>query len=1333
MKNFKKSLNLICIVFLITTQFNFLFAQENFQAKPINEAGQKTDTSNREEKNYVPWEILVKFKPSKLNLKSLWSKSTLKSFGVNNNLQTKDTIDSRNIAIFKIENNQNFDQKLNELNNSVDVEYAEPNYIYRTSATTFNDPYTGNLRALPKIDRYEGYEMFSGNVVTTWTVVAVVDAWVAHYHPDLATNMWNGSSCKDDAGAALNNCVHGYDFADNDLDPFPVRSDHGTHVAGTIAAAANNGSWIIGINPHAQIMAIRVWDDSMTLENIIRWIDFARQNGAKIINASFGGRGYSTWMYDAINAFRSAWWLFIAAAWNGDNYDANGMAGDNHDTASQNVYPCDYTLDNIICVAATDSSDGIASFSDYWSTSVDLWAPWVSIYSTEYAKNTFTGFRDDFESYATWYTPSTWMTGWSSNNRWILNIWWWRQNVFFSDMAYPYANNTDTFVQTGKDLSVYSGATVSFWALCDTQYNTSSWTDYMSLEMSSNGVDFTWLSIMELGDYRRDEVSLDDDYDVDNNTNSPLSWTYMELSADIPRSYLTNNFTLRFRWTSNGSDNIYNGCLIDDVNIEWYTPSSSIEPYWYKNGTSMATPHVAWLTSLARSARPWFSYTQIRNIIINSWDLLVSLSGKTVSGKRINTENVLIALGYDNSPRSSIYTTIASLLSGQWIVNNLAEVNWSNVNNFSWLYFAKISWSQELGRITFATGLDLTTTGTQEFLSWELASSLWISQWQIRFNPWTGFQNKNAILKMNLPISFSWIISSFNAWSFLVRVSSGWAVTWNSMITSISSWACTNFCPVYIAVSHFTSFELRPQLLQVNIKSNNTNTSYAKSWDIVTLSWTWSEALTWVTATINGWTWIVSWATTSRYTTFTVTWWTANTGIVFSINYQNLSWTTWNTLTSTRDFSAVRVDTLAPVLSGAASVTNTTTQTPSYSFSSNQTWTISYSWWCTSSTTSAISWTNTISFSTMSNATYSWCRIYVTDSASNQSYIVVPTFTVNYSAWWWGGWGWSTTTPITTPNPDLDNFVLSTDDNSPDQDQRVDLGIKARKSNNSLLTNYTWTVEFKIYYKTPDSSTWTRTSSSSYYEIKSWYTTGYKFTSSNAWQVTIENFIRFFKDEYSYKVFVEDEEEDISQEEIFEVGIDQDEEEDEDDDNEDEEEEADDEEEEAEWSITDSPFSTELNQAYQYAYQIWITTMNTVQKANMTWTLQRSHLAKMIVNYAQEVLNRQADTTKTCNFWDIWEQNTELRWYIKTACQMGLMGVGLKNFYPKNKVTRAEFGTILSRALRWNDNDGAESDYYSKHLKALKYNGVMTKIDDPWSIEIRGWVMLMLMRAKDKQ
>lgn len=157
-------------------------------------------------------------------------------------------------------------------------------------------------------------------------------------------------------------------------------------------------------------------------------------------------------------------------------------------------------------------------------------------------------------------------------------------------------------------------------------------------------------------------------------------------------------------------------------------------------------------------------------------------------------------------------------------------------------------------------------------------------------------------------------------------------------------------------------------------------------------------------------------------------------------------------------------------------------------------------------------------------------------------------------------------------------------------------------------------------------------------------------------------------------------------------------------------------------------YTDELKSAYDYAYGINITTQSSIDSANMFGSLIRAHMAKMMVNYAQNVLGKTPDYLLPCNFSDIANESTELKWYIVQACQMGLMGVGITKFNPDGVVTRAQFGTVLSRAL-YGDMYNEGTPYYSYHLQALKQAGVMTNISKPDANEIRWYVMLMMMRA----
>jgi hypothetical protein len=154
----------------------------------------------------------------------------------------------------------------------------------------------------------------------------------------------------------------------------------------------------------------------------------------------------------------------------------------------------------------------------------------------------------------------------------------------------------------------------------------------------------------------------------------------------------------------------------------------------------------------------------------------------------------------------------------------------------------------------------------------------------------------------------------------------------------------------------------------------------------------------------------------------------------------------------------------------------------------------------------------------------------------------------------------------------------------------------------------------------------------------------------------------------------------------------------------------------------------ELQSAYNYAQSVGITSMPTIESANMNGNLIRSHMAKMMVNYAKNVLGKIPNTSLSCNFTDIANQSTELKGFIIEACQLGLMGQEITAFNPNGVVTRAEFGTVLSRAL-YSDVYNGGNPYYKNHLNALKSVDIMTQINTPNSNEIRGYVMLMMMRA----
>ena len=160
-------------------------------------------------------------------------------------------------------------------------------------------------------------------------------------------------------------------------------------------------------------------------------------------------------------------------------------------------------------------------------------------------------------------------------------------------------------------------------------------------------------------------------------------------------------------------------------------------------------------------------------------------------------------------------------------------------------------------------------------------------------------------------------------------------------------------------------------------------------------------------------------------------------------------------------------------------------------------------------------------------------------------------------------------------------------------------------------------------------------------------------------------------------------------------------------------------------------YSQELQDAYDWAYGKGVTTMSPIDNANMYGAITRAEMAKMLSVYAKEVLGNTPDTSKACTFSDIDSVKWDLHEFIIESCQLGIMGQGITAFRPYDTISRAEFGTALSRVL-WGDQYEGGTPYYAKHLDALKAAGIMTQIDNPENRdEIRGYVMLMLMRSEE--
>ena len=292
------------------------------------------------------------------------------------------------------------DELLDALETDPDVAFVEPNYIKQPG-----------FSAAPDDPRYEEQwglqnagQRLAGKTGATgadigWSearrlravtgeevVIAVIDSGVDGAHADLRNQLWRnpgetpGNGVDDDGNGYIDDVV-GWDFAFDDNDPADVDSfgapiDHGTHVAGIAAAATGNGLGIAGVS-QARLMILKADDgDGLATSAVIEAMNYVNdmvQRGVNVVvvNASYGGPSFSQAEKNSIDSLAAAGVVFCAAAGN-DSVD--------NDTTA--TYPASYASPNLLSVAASDSTDALADFSNFGANTVDLAAPGDAILST---------------------------------------------------------------------------------------------------------------------------------------------------------------------------------------------------------------------------------------------------------------------------------------------------------------------------------------------------------------------------------------------------------------------------------------------------------------------------------------------------------------------------------------------------------------------------------------------------------------------------------------------------------------------------------------------------------------------------------------------------------------------------------------------------------------------------------------------------------------------------------------------------------------------------------------------------------------------------------------
>jgi thermitase len=499
------------------------------------------------------------------------------------------------------------------------VVWAEPN-AYRHGGALAGDPLFDEQWGLERIGAPEAWERTTGSPEIK---VAVIDSGINLGQPDLEPNIWRNpgesgagreANGVDDDGNGFVDDWRGWDFVQRDNDPSD-NYGHGTHVAGTIAASGDNDLGVAGVAWRASLIPVRVLDNlnSGYCADIAEGMAYAVRAGARVVNISLGSRLPCQAELDVIAGAPGT--LFVIAAMN------EGL-----DVDASPFYPCAYRSSNVVCVAASDSGDTLAGFSNYGARSVDLAAPGVSVLSSYLKWGPQEDlFVEDFESPLTgrWITggsPDTWdrtpFVG-SRSGGWALSN---------SVLGY-YENDTDNWAQLtqGLDLTGRRDCAASVWieaALGPFDPVRPLEADRLVAETSSDAVDWSRRPTVVIGSGSRFERWL------------------------IDLSQLEGHATggLRFRLLTNGADT-YGGVALDDLKVLCVPPlesySGASDEFAFDSGTSMAAPHVAGVAALVLSLDPRLSAAEVKQRILRSVDPLAALAGRTVTGGRLNAARAL--------------------------------------------------------------------------------------------------------------------------------------------------------------------------------------------------------------------------------------------------------------------------------------------------------------------------------------------------------------------------------------------------------------------------------------------------------------------------------------------------------------------------------------------------------------------------------------------------------------------------------------------------------------------------------------------------------------------
>jgi thermitase len=328
-------------------------------------------SANAAEQKFVRGEVVVKYAKGASAAQKATARTAARAVG-----RAATIKGTRGARVVRVKGNVR--KAVKRLNRSAGVRYAEPNYVYHALATP-NDPRFGELYGLDNrgqtggtpdadIDAPEGWDLLGLSAFpgAGGAKVGIVDTGILQSHPEFAGGRVANCGGVNNFGVSLVIIIVG---ADPTIVDGKCNDDngHGTHVAGTIAANANNGTGVAGVAFNSPLAICKGLNSagSGTLEMIANCITWLNQRGAEVISMSLGGSAGSAALQTAVRNATNSGSLVVAAAGNSGN--------------SSLSYPAAYP--EVVSVAATDHNDAKASFSQF-NADVEVAAPGVDVLST---------------------------------------------------------------------------------------------------------------------------------------------------------------------------------------------------------------------------------------------------------------------------------------------------------------------------------------------------------------------------------------------------------------------------------------------------------------------------------------------------------------------------------------------------------------------------------------------------------------------------------------------------------------------------------------------------------------------------------------------------------------------------------------------------------------------------------------------------------------------------------------------------------------------------------------------------------------------------------------